>query len=53
MDHINNSYKWSFRVNLKVKEELMALRNLPYLFHTRGSDQLSEFIGHKLINMLV
>lgn len=50
MDHINNSYKWSFRVNLKGEGRIDGIKKFTLLVpHTRGSDQLSEFIGHKLM----
>ena len=50
MDHINNAYKWSFRVNLKGEGRIDGIKKFTLLVpHTRGSDQLSEFIGHKLM----
>ena len=50
MDHINNSHKWSFRVNLKGEARIDGIKKFTLLVpHTRGKDLLSEFIGHKLM----
>jgi len=50
MDHINNSHKWSFRVNLKGEGRIDGIKKFTLLVpHTRGKDVLSEFIGHKLM----
>ena len=50
MDHISNTSKWSYRVKLKGDGRVSGLKKFTLLVpHTRGSDQLSEFIGHKLM----
>jgi hypothetical protein len=50
MDHVSNPYKWSYRVKLKGDGRVDGLKKFTLLVpHTRGSDQLSEFIGHTLM----
>jgi hypothetical protein len=50
MDHISDPSKWSYRVKLKGDGRVAGLKKFTLLVpHTRGSDQLSEFLGHKLM----
>jgi len=50
MDHISHPYKWSYRVKVKGDGRIDGLKKFTLLVpHTRAADQLSEFIGHKLM----
>ena len=53
MDHISHPYKWSYRVKIKGSGRIDGIKKFTLLIpHTRGSNLLSEFIGHKLMKYL-
>ena len=53
MDHISHPYKWSYRIKIKGNGRIDGIKKFTLLVpHTRGSNLLSEFIGHKLMKYL-